>query len=98
MPIAVNVESGNPGMGTAGSGDVLTGILAGLAGQSTIAYDPFQIAQVGVYLHGFAGDLAAGRLSRQALVAGNIINALPRAFKYFAKSNKRLIARSRRRR
>jgi NAD(P)H-hydrate epimerase len=86
--IAVNVESGNPGMATAGSGDVLTGILAGLAGQPTIAWDPFQIACTGVYLHGFAGDLAASRLSRQALIAGDIIDALPRAFRLFSRGGK----------
>jgi NAD(P)H-hydrate epimerase len=80
-PVAVNVESGNPGMATAGSGDVLTGMLAGLSGQTTIAWDPFQIACAGVFLHGFAGDLAASRLSRQALIAGDIIDYLPRAFR-----------------
>jgi len=84
-PVAVNVESGNPGMATAGSGDVLTGILAGLAAQTTIAWDPFQIACTGVYLHGFAGDLAASKLSRQALIAGDIIDALPRAFRFFSR-------------
>jgi NAD(P)H-hydrate epimerase len=88
--IAVNVETGNPGMATAGSGDVLTGILAGLSGQPTIAWEPFQIACAGVYLHGFAGDLAASRMSRQALIAGDIIDALPRAFKYFSKRSGRI--------
>jgi len=82
-PVSVNVESGNPGMATAGSGDVLTGILAGLAGQPTIAWDPYQIACAGVFLHGFAGDLAAARMSRQALIAGDIIDNLPRAFRQF---------------
>lgn len=84
-PIAVNVETGNPGMASAGTGDVLTGILAGLAGQPTIAWDPFQIACVGVFLHAYAGDLAASKLSRQALIAGDIIDFLPQAFRNFRK-------------
>ena len=80
-PVAVNVESGNPGMATAGSGDVLTGIIAGLSGQPTIAWDPFQIACAGVYLHGLAGDVAGTRKSRQALIAGDLIEFLPRVFR-----------------
>jgi len=82
-PISVNVAAGNAGMATAGMGDVLTGILAGLAGQPNIAWDPYQIACVGVFLHAFAGDLAAARLSRQALIAGDVIDFLPRAFRTF---------------
>ncbi len=97
-PIAVNSESGNPGMATAGSGDVLTGILAGLAGQPTIAWDPYQIACVGVFLHGFAGDLAARRLTRQALIAGDIIDFLPQAFRQFRKRYGRNTHTQRRRR
>jgi len=84
-PISVNVDAGNPGMATAGSGDVLTGILAGLAGQPSIAWDPYQIACVGVFLHAFAGDIAARKMSRQALIAGDIIDALPAAFRWFKK-------------
>ncbi|MCX6646521.1 MAG: NAD(P)H-hydrate dehydratase [bacterium] len=83
--ISVNVETGNAGMATAGSGDVLTGILAGLAGQPTIAWDPYRIACVGVYLHGFAGDLAARKNSRQGMIAGDIIDNLPTAFRQFKK-------------
>jgi hydroxyethylthiazole kinase-like uncharacterized protein yjeF len=82
-PISVNVEAGNAGMATAGMGDVLTGILAGLAGQPNIAWDPYQIACVGVFLHAFTGDLAAAKLSRQALIAGDAIDYLPRAFRAF---------------
>jgi hydroxyethylthiazole kinase-like uncharacterized protein yjeF len=98
--ISVNVECGNPGMATAGAGDVLTGILAGLAGQSTIAWDPYQMACVGVFLHAYAGDLAASRLSRQALIAGDIIDYLPRAFRRFSKlyGRRRGSRRGRRRR
>ncbi|MFH1676822.1 MAG: NAD(P)H-hydrate dehydratase, partial [bacterium] len=87
-PLAVNVETGNPGMATAGSGDVLTGIIAGLSGQPTIAWDPFRIACTSVYLHGLAGDLAGSRYSRQAMIAGDIVDQLPRAFLKF-KSNQR---------
>lgn len=97
-PVAVNVECGNPGMATAGSGDVLTGILAGLAGQTTIAWDPFQIACAGVYVHGKVGDLAAKRKSRTALIAGDLIDFLPRLFSDFAKrGNGRSRGRNRRR-
>jgi len=88
-PISINVECGNPGMATGGSGDVLTGILAGLAGQSTIAWDPYQIAYTGVLLHAFAGDLAANKMSRQGMVAGDIIDSLPHAFKIFSRKNAR---------
>jgi len=87
--ISINVECGNPGMATGGSGDVLTGILAGLAGQSTIAWDPYQIACTGVLLHAFAGDLAANKMSRQGMVAGDIIDSLPHAFKIFSRKNSR---------
>jgi len=97
-PVSVNCEVGNPGMATAGSGDVLTGILAGLAGQPTITYDPCQIACVGVYLHAFAGDLAAKRVSRQALIAGDIIDGLPLAFKFFSRKFGNRNRRSRRHR
>jgi ADP-dependent NAD(P)H-hydrate dehydratase / NAD(P)H-hydrate epimerase len=71
--------TGNPGMATAGSGDVLTGVLTGLLAQG---YPPEQAAMIGVYLHGLAGDLAldcAG--SPEALLAGDIIKQLGRAFK-----------------
>ena len=97
-PVSVNVETGNAGMATAGSGDVLTGILAGLAGQPTIAWDPYQIACVGVYLHGFAGDISAQRFSRQGMIAGDIIDSLPRAFKQFRKKYGRIRGNRRKRR
>jgi len=70
--------TGNPGMATAGSGDVLTGIIAGLMAQQ---YDPSTAAVVGVYLHGLAGDLAAARSSEESLVAGDIVRELGRAFR-----------------
>lgn len=71
--------TGNPGMATGGSGDVLTGIITSLLAQR---YKARLAAIVGVYIHGLAGDLAAEQLSQQSLSAGNIIDYLPIAFKY----------------
>jgi ADP-dependent NAD(P)H-hydrate dehydratase / NAD(P)H-hydrate epimerase len=70
-------STGNPGMATGGSGDVLTGIILGLLAQS---YSPEDAALVGVYLHGLAGDLAAAKYSQQAMIAGDIIEQLGAAF------------------
>jgi len=70
-------STGNPGMATGGSGDVLTGILLGLLAQS---YSPEDAALLGVYLHGLAGDLAAVRFGQQAMIAGDIIEQLGEAF------------------
>ena len=67
--------SGNAGMATAGSGDVLTGIIAGLAVQARSA--SLEIASLGVYIHGLCGDFAAERLSQYSLMASDIIDALP---------------------
>lgn len=71
-------DSGNPGMATAGSGDVLTGILLGLLSQK---YSPEDAALLGVYLHGVAGDLAAAFRSEESLIAGDITEMLGKAFK-----------------
>nr|MBP9076150.1 NAD(P)H-hydrate dehydratase [Haliscomenobacter sp.] len=71
--------SGNPGMATAGSGDVLTGILTGLLAQG---YAPWDAARLGVFLHGLAGDLAAERLGHDALLAGDLVDCLGHAFQY----------------
>lgn len=70
--------TGNAGMATAGSGDVLTGILTGLLARG---YKPQDACIVGVYLHGLAGDLAAHDLGEESLIAGDIISYLPKAFK-----------------
>ena len=70
-------STGNPGMATAGSGDVLTGILTGLLAQG---YSSVETAILGVYLHGLAGDFAAKEFSMEAMVAGDIINQLGAAF------------------
>ena len=66
-------------MGTAGSGDVLTGILCGLLAQH---YTPLEACILGVYLHGLSGDIAAEAKSQEALTAGDIIDYLGEAFKY----------------
>lgn len=70
-------STGNAGMATGGSGDVLTGILTGLLAQG---YTSFNAAILGVYLHGLAGDIAAERLSMEAMMAGDIIENLGQAF------------------
>ncbi|MDF2382191.1 NAD(P)H-hydrate dehydratase [Nostoc ellipsosporum NOK] len=69
--------TGNAGMATGGSGDVLSGILGSLLAQG---YAPEEAAILGVYLHGLAGDLAAVRLSQEALIAGDIPDHLGAAF------------------
>lgn len=70
-------SSGNPGMATPGSGDVLTGILLSLLGQG---YQPADAAIAGVFLHGLAGDLASAASSQEAMLAGDISANLGKAF------------------
>jgi NAD(P)H-hydrate epimerase len=69
--------TGNPGMATGGTGDVLTGLIAALLGQKL---EPFAAAQLGVYLHGLAGDLARDDLGEVSLIATDLLLYLPRAF------------------
>ncbi len=71
-------STGNPGMATGGSGDVLTGILTSLLAQG---YQSEQAAILGVFLHGLAGDLAAREKGQNSLIAGDIIDYVPNAFK-----------------
>lgn len=71
-------SSGNPGMAKGGSGDVLTGILTGLLAQK---YSAIQAAQLGVFLHGFSGDLAAYEKGMNSIIPSDIIEFLPEAFK-----------------
>jgi len=70
--------TGNPGMATAGSGDVLTGVVTALLGQGLNRLDA---TILGVYIHGRAGDIASSRLGQISLMATDIIDALPEAFK-----------------
>jgi len=65
--------TGNCGMATAGSGDVLTGIITALVAQGVGAYDA---ARIGAFVHGRAGDLAAEKYSRMGMIAGDIIQML----------------------
>ena len=68
--------TGNPGMATAGMGDVLTGVIAGLIAQGVSSFDA---AVLGVYLHGLAGDIVAESLGMHGLMAGDVLNAIPEA-------------------
>ncbi|MCI6618558.1 MAG: bifunctional ADP-dependent NAD(P)H-hydrate dehydratase/NAD(P)H-hydrate epimerase, partial [Prevotella sp.] len=71
-------STGNSGMATAGSGDVLTGIITGLLARG---YKETDACLVGMYLHGLAGDLAMREVGKESLVASDIIRFLPQAFK-----------------
>lgn len=70
--------TGNPGMATGGTGDVLTGIIASLIGQNL---SPFYSSVLGVYIHGLSGDLAAKYRGNHGLIAGDLIDNLPQAIK-----------------
>jgi hydroxyethylthiazole kinase-like uncharacterized protein yjeF len=72
--------TGNPGMATAGSGDVLTGVIAALIGQDL---DPFAAAQLGVYWHGLAGDLARDAVGEISLIATDLFDYLPKAIQRY---------------
>lgn len=71
--------TGNPGMATGGSGDVLTGIITGLLAQG---YNGIEACRLGVYLHGLAGDLALQKEGFEALIASDIIKNIGKAFQY----------------
>ena len=71
-------STGNPGMATAGAGDVLTGVIVSLLAQG---YVPEVAARLGVYLHGLAGDLAAENLSYEGLISSDLVEYLPKSFK-----------------
>lgn len=70
-------STGNPGMATGGTGDVLTGVLTGLLAQD---YTPVEAAIAGVFLHGLAGDLAADECGMDSLIASDLVDHLPGAF------------------
>lgn len=72
--------TGNAGMATGGSGDVLTGLVAALIAQGA---DTFQAAAIGVFLHGLAGDIAAGRHSQPGLIASDLLRCIGEAWLRF---------------
>jgi NAD(P)H-hydrate epimerase len=71
-------RTGNPGMATGGTGDILTGIIAALLGQH---FSPFDAAQLGVYVHGLAGDLARDQIGEVSLIATDLLDFLPPALR-----------------
>ncbi len=78
-------QTGNPGMATGGSGDVLTGIITALLCQGL---EPFDAARLGVHVHGLAGDLAVEDLGQVSMIASDLIRYLPKAFQRLStKSN-----------
>ena len=70
-------QTGNAGMATAGSGDVLTGIITGLLARG---YSQGDACKLGMYLHGLAGDIAAKELGEESMMATDLIKYLPKAF------------------
>jgi ADP-dependent NAD(P)H-hydrate dehydratase len=78
---AIN-DTGNPGMATGGTGDVLTGIIAAMLCQGL---EPFDAARVAVHVHGRAGDIAAASLGQISLIASDLIEQLPAAFLSYRK-------------
>jgi NAD(P)H-hydrate epimerase len=72
--------TGNPGMAKGGTGDVLTGIVAGLLAQFP-GRPVGEVAAAAVYLHGLAGDLAAEEFGQQSMLAGDLLESIPKAYK-----------------
>ena len=78
--------SGNPGMATGGSGDVLSGVIGAFIAQR---FTPFSAAQLGVYIHGVAGDYAAKEKGEISMIPTDIIDCMPNAFAEFNKVDKK---------
>jgi ADP-dependent NAD(P)H-hydrate dehydratase len=76
---SVNI-TGNPGMATGGTGDVLTGVIVSLLCQGL---EPYDAARLGVFLHGLAGDLAAAEIGQESLIASDLVRYLPKAFQMY---------------
>jgi NAD(P)H-hydrate epimerase len=74
--------SGNPGMATAGSGDVLTGLILGFLSQG---YSPEDSSKLAVFIHGYAGDLASIKYSELSMIASDIIEMIPQTFLWLQK-------------
>jgi ADP-dependent NAD(P)H-hydrate dehydratase / NAD(P)H-hydrate epimerase len=72
-------STGNPGMAKGGSGDVLTGILTGLLAQN---YTAIESAVLGAYVHGLAGDLVVHEMGMYSVLATDLVEVLPRAFRH----------------
>jgi len=73
-------STGNPGMATAGTGDVLTGMISGFLGQTM---NPLNACILGVYMHGLSGDMAASEKGQNPMIASDIIDKIPNAFHSF---------------
>ena len=80
-------KSGNPGMATAGSGDVLAGIIGGFLAQGLTL---FEAARLAVYVHGVAGDLAAREKGETSLIASDILDKVPTAIKRLTRADTRV--------
>lgn len=80
--------TGNPGMATAGSGDVLTGVICALLARGC---SPINACILGTFIHGLAGDLAVKKFTEESLIASDIINALPEAFRQIMNKQTSLI-------
>lgn len=76
-------NTGNPGMARGGSGDILTGVIAALLGQHLA---PFAAAQLGVYAHGLAGDIARDHNGEVGMIAGDIVDSLPDVFEHLSRA------------
>lgn len=74
-------RTGNPGMATGGSGDILTGVVTGLVGQGL---NPLDATRLGAHVHGLAGDIAAAEVGQVALIASDLLDGLPEAFESLA--------------
>jgi NAD(P)H-hydrate epimerase len=82
-PLTIN-PTGNPGMASGGTGDVLTGMVAGLIAQELL---PFEAAVAATYLHGLAGDIAASAVGEASMLAGDLLAAVPEATKRVSEGN-----------